>query len=45
MVVALFGDGSWEQQVQRLQAKNDMGDLLDAQMDQEAFRDLISIMV
>jgi len=45
VVVALFGDGSWQQQAQRVQAKNDDGEIVDAQLTQEAFRDLISLIV
>ncbi|KAI8463135.1 MAG: hypothetical protein J3K34DRAFT_527240 [Monoraphidium minutum] len=47
VVMALFGDGAWEDQIQRLQAREEEGGggrLVDVAMDQEAFRDLISVM-
>ena len=47
VVMALFGDGAWEDQLQRLQARENedgSGALVDVAMDQEAFRDLISAM-
>ncbi|KIZ00564.1 hypothetical protein MNEG_7396 [Monoraphidium neglectum] len=47
VVMALFGDGSWEDDMQRLQAREEEGgggDLVDVVMDQESFRDLISVM-
>eukprot|EP00955_Chlamydomonas_euryale_P045550 353182-Chlamydomonas_euryale.AAC.42 len=44
VVVSIFGDGSWESTLQKVQGKDDNGVLIDARFDQEAFRDLISIM-
>lgn len=44
VVMALFGDGSWEGNIQRLQAPVEEGStqLTDVQLNSEAFRDLIS---
>jgi len=45
VVVALFGDGAWEDKMQRLTARDDSsGKLVDVVMDADAFRDLISVM-
>jgi hypothetical protein len=53
VAAALFGSGEWEDQMQRLQARErepgaapgDNGGLLvDVTLDQEAFRDLISVL-
>ena len=44
VVVSIFGDGSWERLIQKVTAKDDGGSMIDARLDQEAFRDLISIM-
>lgn len=45
MVAAVFGDGSWEASVQRVQAPDDAsGEPVDLMMPQDAFRDLISLM-
>ena len=43
-MISIFGDGSWENTIQKVQGKDDNGELVDARLDQEAFRDLISIM-
>ena len=44
-MAAVFGDGSWEANVQRVQAKDDgSGEPVDLQMPMDAFRDLISLM-
>eukprot|EP00775_Hariotina_reticulata_P011188 gene11188-11338_t len=43
-VMALFGDGAWEDTMQRLTARDDEGKLVDVVLDQEAFRDLISVL-
>jgi predicted Zn-dependent protease len=42
--MALFGDGAWEDAMQRLTARDDDGKLVDVVLDQEAFRDLISVL-
>mmetsp|Transcript_6776 Transcript_6776/g.18187 ORF Transcript_6776/g.18187 Transcript_6776/m.18187 type:complete len:154 (+) Transcript_6776:111-572(+) len=45
VMAAVFGDGSWEANVQRVQAKDDAsGEPVDLQMPMDAFRDLISLM-
>jgi hypothetical protein len=44
VVVALFGDGAWEDKMQRLTARDDAGNLVDVVLDGDAFRDLISVM-
>lgn len=44
VVVALFGDGAWEDKMQRLTARDDSGSLVDVVLDGDAFRDLISVM-
>jgi hypothetical protein len=44
VVVALFGDGAWEDKMQRLTARDDSGNLVDVVLDSDAFRDLISVM-
>lgn len=45
VMAAVFGDGSWEANVQRVQARDDAsGEPMDLQMPTEAFRDLISLM-
>lgn len=43
MVVALFGDGAWEDKMQRLTARDESGALVDVVLDADAFRDLISV--
>lgn len=43
-MLTLFGDGAWEDTMQRLQAKDDDGVLVDVKLDQDAFRDMISVM-
>jgi hypothetical protein len=43
--MALFGDGAWEDSMQRLTARDAAtGGLVDVVMDRETFRDLISVM-
>eukprot|EP00882_Tetradesmus_deserticola_P014494 GHRQ01015414.1.p1 GENE.GHRQ01015414.1~~GHRQ01015414.1.p1 ORF type:complete len:159 (+),score=80.80 GHRQ01015414.1:68-478(+) len=44
VVMALFGDGAWQDSMQRLTAKDDAGKLVDVMLDQDSFRDLISVM-
>lgn len=44
VVVALFGDGAWEDRMQRLTARDESGNLVDVVLDSDAFRDLISVM-
>lgn len=44
VVMALFGDGAWQDTMQRLTAKDEAGNLVDVVLDQDAFRDLISVM-
>jgi hypothetical protein len=44
VVISIFGDGAWESLLQRVQGKDDSGRVVDARMDQEVFRDLISMM-
>lgn len=44
VVMALFGDGVWEDTMQRLTAKDEDGKLVDVKLDQEAFRDIISVL-
>jgi hypothetical protein len=44
VVMALFGDGAWQDGMQRLTAKDEAGNLVDVMLDQDAFRDLISVM-
>ena len=44
VVTSIFGDGTWERTIQKVQGKDDDGKMQDARMDQESFRDLISIM-
>lgn len=45
VVVALFGDGAWEDRMQRLTARDEAtGSLVDVVLDSDAFRDLISVM-
>jgi hypothetical protein len=44
VVMALFGDGAWQDSMQRLTAKDEAGNLVDVMLDQDAFRDLISVM-
>ncbi len=44
MVIAVFGDRRWEQQCQRVTAKDDDGQLVDVRMDQDVFRELISLL-
>lgn len=44
VVVSIFGDGTWESILQKVQGKDDDGAMVDARMDQESFRDLVSIM-
>jgi hypothetical protein len=44
VVTSIFGDGAWERSIQKVTAKDDDGKTQDAKMDQQAFRDLISIM-
>lgn len=45
VVVALFGDGAWEDRMQRLTARDEgTGNLVDVVLDSDAFRDLISVM-
>lgn len=44
VVLALFGDGAWEDAMQRLTARDDAGNLVDVVLTQEAFRDFISVM-
>lgn len=43
-MVALFGDGAWEDKMQRLTAKDEGGNLVDVVLDADAFRDMISVM-
>ena len=45
VVVSIFGDGTWERTIQKVTVKDDGGSMTDARLDQEAFRDLISIML
>lgn len=44
VVMALFGDGAWEDTMQRLTAKDEAGKLVDVRLDQDAFRDIISVL-
>lgn len=44
VVMALFGDGAWEDTMQRLTARDDTGALVDVVMDKDTFRDIISVM-
>lgn len=44
VVMALFGDGAWEDTMQRLTAKDEAGNLVDVRLDQDAFRDIISVL-
>lgn len=44
VVMALFAGGSWEQNMQPLQARNDKGAVEEVKLDQETFRDLVSLM-
>jgi hypothetical protein len=44
VVIAIFGDRRWEQQCQRVTGKDDSGQLVDLQMDQDVFRELISLL-
>jgi hypothetical protein len=44
VVIAVFGDRRWEQQCQRVTAKDDNGQLTDVQMDQDVFREIISLL-
>jgi hypothetical protein len=44
VVIAVFGDRRWEQQCQRVTAKDDDGQLVDVRMDQDVFRELISLL-
>ena len=44
VVVSIFGDGGWERLIKRVQGRDDGGTLVDATMDSDTFRDLVSIM-
>ncbi|GLI60519.1 hypothetical protein VaNZ11_002525 [Volvox africanus] len=44
VVGSLFAGGDWESIAQRLQARDDMGALVDVKLGKEAFRDMISVM-
>lgn len=44
VVMALFGDGGWEDSMTRLTARDDDGRLVDVVLDADAFRDLISVL-
>jgi hypothetical protein len=42
--IALFQDHRWEAECQRVTAKDDQGNLVDVQMPQDFFRELISLL-
>jgi hypothetical protein len=44
VIMALFGDGAWEDRMTRLTARDDAGALVDVVLDSDAFRDLISVL-
>ena len=44
VVSALFGDGGWEALMQRVQGKDEADKMVDVQLDQESYRELISVM-
>lgn len=44
VVIALFGDGSWEDEKQPIQVTDDDGRLVHAQLDQDSFREMISVL-
>ncbi|KAJ9524020.1 hypothetical protein QJQ45_022484, partial [Haematococcus lacustris] len=45
VVAAVFGDGSWERVLQPLKAKDDNDQVVDVVLDQDSFRELISISI
>ncbi len=44
-MLSLFGDGSWENSLQRVAAKDEeTGELVELQLDKDLFREFISIL-
>lgn len=43
VVAAVFGDGAWETTLAKVQGKDEEGRLVDAVLDEDSFRDFISI--
>lgn len=44
VVMALLGGGSWEQNMTPLQTRGEDGSVQDVRLDQETFRDMVSLL-